>query len=100
MLRGIFGPRRDVVTGEWSKLRKEGLKDLYSSHNIVRVTKSKKMRFMGCIARIGEMKVVYRVSVRIPEESNHLGDPGVDCRIILNGSEASMIWVYGLDRAG
>jgi len=50
----IFGPRRDEVTGEWRRLHNEEPNDLYSSPNIVRVIKSRKMRWVGHVARIGE----------------------------------------------
>jgi len=54
MLRRIFGPRRYVVTGEWGRLLNEELNDLYSSPNIVRVVKSRRMRWAGHVARMGE----------------------------------------------
>ena len=54
VLRGIFGPRRGEVTGEWRRLHKEELNDLYSSPNIVRVIKSRRMRWVGHVARTGE----------------------------------------------
>jgi len=54
VLRRIFGPRRDEVTGEWRRLHNEGLNDLYSSPNIVRVIKSRRMRWAGHVARMGE----------------------------------------------
>ena len=54
VLRKIFGPRRDEVTGEWRKLHNEELNNLYSSPNIVRVIKSRKMRWGGHVARMGE----------------------------------------------
>ena len=53
-MRRIFGPRRDEVTGEWTRLHNEGLNDLYSSPNIVRVIKSRRMRWAGHVARMGE----------------------------------------------
>ena len=56
----IFGPRRDEVTGEWWRLHEE-LNDLYSSPNIVRVIKSRRMRWAGYVARMGEDRGVYRV---------------------------------------
>ena len=54
VLRGIFGPRRDEVTGKWRRLHNEELNDLYSSPNIVRVIKSRRMRWAGYVARMGE----------------------------------------------
>ena len=52
ILRRIFGPGRDEVTGEWGRLHNEELNDLYSSPNIVRVTKSRRMRWAGHVARV------------------------------------------------
>jgi len=57
VLRTVFGPRRDEVTGEWSKLHNEELRDLYSLRNIVRVIKSRRMRWAGHVARMGEGRV-------------------------------------------
>jgi len=54
VLRRIFGPRRDEVTGEWRRLHNEELNDLYCSSNIVRVIKSRRMRLAGHVARMGE----------------------------------------------
>ena len=67
MLRRIFGPRRDGVTGECRKLHNEELNDLYCSPNIVRVIKSRIMRWVGHVARVGERRGVYRVLVGKPE---------------------------------
>ena len=61
MLRRIFGPRRDEVTGEWRRLHNEELNDLYCSLNIVRVIKSRTMRWAGHVSRMGEERGVYRV---------------------------------------
>ena len=82
VLRKIFGPKRDEVTKEWKKLHNKELNDLYSSPNIVRVIKSRRMRWMG-----------HKVSMRGEaytgfwwgnlREIDHLGDPDIDGRIIL-----------------
>jgi hypothetical protein len=61
--RKIFGPKREEVTGECRKLHNEELNDLYSSPNIVRVIKSRKLRWTGHVARMGESRSVYRVLV-------------------------------------
>ena len=75
VLRRIFGPRRDEVTGEWKKLRNEELNDLYASPNIVRVIKSRIMRWAGHVARMGERRGVYRLLVGEPEGKRPLGRP-------------------------
>jgi len=82
VLRRILGPKRDDVTGEWRKLHNKELNDLYYSPTIVRVIKSRRMRWVGHVARMGERRGVYRVLVGKPERE-HLGDPGVDGKIIL-----------------
>jgi hypothetical protein len=61
VLRRIFGPKRDEVTGEWRKLHKEELRDLYSSPSLIRVIKSRRMRFVGHVARMGEKRNAYRL---------------------------------------
>jgi hypothetical protein len=58
VLRKIFGPKRDEVTGEWRKLHNEELNDLYCSPNIVRVIKSKRMRWAGHVACMGEERCI------------------------------------------
>jgi hypothetical protein len=67
VLRRTFGPKRDEVTGEWIKLRNEELNDLYSTPNIVRVIKSRRMRWVGHVARMWERRGIYRVLVGKPE---------------------------------
>jgi len=74
VLRIIFGPRREEVTGEWRKLHNEELNDLYSSPNIVRVTKSRR-GWAGHVARMGERRGVYRDLVGKPEGKRPLGRP-------------------------
>ena len=73
VLRRIFGPRRDEVTGEWRRLHNEELNDLYSSPNIVRVIKSRRMRWAGHVACMGEERGVYRVLVGKTEGRRPLG---------------------------
>jgi len=75
VLRGIFGPKRGEVTGEWRKLHNEELNDVYCSPNIVRVTKSRRMGWAGHVARMGDGIGVYRVLVGKPEGSRPLGRP-------------------------
>jgi len=75
VLRRIFGPRRDEVTGEWRRLHNEELSDLYSSPNILRVIKSRRMRWAGHVARMGEERGVYRFLVGKPEGKRPLGRP-------------------------
>jgi len=75
VLRRIFGPRRNEVTGEWRRLHNEELNDLYSSPNIVRVINSRIMRWAGHVARMGKERGVYRVLVRKPEGRRPLARP-------------------------
>ena len=75
VLRRISGPRRDEVTGKWGRLHNEELNDLYSSPNIARVIKSRKMRWARCMARMGEERGVYRVLVGKAEGRRPLGRP-------------------------
>jgi len=63
VLRRMFGPRRDEVTGEWRRLHNQELNDLYPSPNILRVIKSRRMRLAGHVACMGEERGVYRVLV-------------------------------------
>jgi hypothetical protein len=83
VLRRVFGPKRDEMTGEWSKLHNEELNDLYSLPNIVRVVKSRRMRWAGHVTRMGEERGVHWVLVGKPEGKRPLGRPRLDGRIIL-----------------
>jgi hypothetical protein len=71
----LFGPKRDEVTGEWRKLNNEELNDLYSLLNTVRVVKSRRMRWAGHVARMGEDRGVHRVLVGKPEGKRPLRRP-------------------------
>jgi hypothetical protein len=75
VLRRLLGPKRDEVTGEWRKLHNEELNDLYSLPNIVWVVKSRRMRWAGHVARMGEDRVVHRVLVGKLEGRGSLGKP-------------------------
>jgi hypothetical protein len=75
VLRRIFGPKRDEVTGEWRKLHNEELHNLYSSPDIIRQVKSRGMRWAGHVARMGEERKVYKVLVGKPEGKRPLGRP-------------------------
>jgi hypothetical protein len=79
MLRRTFGPKRDEVTGEWRKLHNEELHYLYSAPNIVRVIKSRRMRWAGHVARMGRREACIGFWWGNLRER----DPGVDGRIIL-----------------
>jgi hypothetical protein len=68
MLRRIFRPKRDKVTGGWRKLHNEELHGLYSSPSIVRVIKARRMRWAGHVARMGEVRGAYNILVGRPEE--------------------------------
>jgi hypothetical protein len=67
VLKRIFGPKRDKVTGEWRKLHNEQLRDLYSSPSIIRIIKWRRMRWVGHVARMGEKRNAYRLLVGMPE---------------------------------
>ena len=75
VLRRIFGPRTDEVTGEWRRLHNEELNNLYFSPNIVWVIKSRRMRWAGHVARMGGARGLYRVLVGKPEGKRPLGRP-------------------------
>ena len=73
VLRRIFGPKKDAVTGEWRKIHNEELNDLYCSPNIVRVIKSRRMRWAGHVARMEEGRGVRKGLVGKPEGKRPLG---------------------------
>jgi hypothetical protein len=75
VLRRIFGPKRDEVTGEWRKFHNEELHILYSSPNVIRQMKSRRMRWVGHVAHMREERNVYRVLMGKPEEKKPLGRP-------------------------
>jgi hypothetical protein len=75
VLRRIFGPKRDKATGEWRRLHNEELNDLYSSPNIIRVIKSKRMRWAGHVARMGKERGTYWILVGRPKGRRPLERP-------------------------
>jgi hypothetical protein len=101
VLRRIFGSKRDALTGEWRKLQNEEMNGLYSLPNIVRMTKSRRMRWAGHVARMGEGRCVYRVLVGKPEGKRPLGRPRRRWGIILGwifkkcdvGVRAGLGWI-------
>ena len=106
VLRRVFGFKRDEVTGEWRKLHNEELSDLYSLPNIVRVVKSRRMRWTGHVAHMGEGRVVHRFQVGKPEGKRPLGKPRrrwednnkVDLQEVRGGCEDWMELAQGRDR--
>ena len=80
LLSIVFRPKRDDVTGEWRKLHNEELSDLHSLPNIVRVVKSRRMRWAGHVASMGERRGVHSFLVRIPEGKRALGRPRRRCK--------------------
>jgi hypothetical protein len=75
VLRRICGPKRDEVTGGWRKLHNEELHNLYTSPSIIRIIKSRRMRWVGHVARMGEKRNMYRLLVGKPEGKKPLGRP-------------------------
>jgi hypothetical protein len=75
VLRRIFGPKRDEVTGEWRKLHNEDLRDLYYSPSIIRIIKSRRMRWADHVARMRAKRNAYRLLVVKPEGKRPLGRP-------------------------
>jgi len=75
IIQDIFGPKRDEVTGEWRELHNEELSGLYPLPHIVRLVKSRRMRWAGHVARMGQRRGVYSVLVGKPEGKRPLGRP-------------------------
>jgi hypothetical protein len=75
VLRRLFGPKRDEMTGEWRKQHNEKLRDLYFSPGIIRIIKLKRMRWAVHVARMGEKRNAYRLLVGKPEVKRPLGRP-------------------------
>jgi hypothetical protein len=97
VLRRLFGPKRDEVTGEWRKLHNEELNGVHFLPNIMRVVKSRIMRWAEHVARMEEERVVHRVLVGKTEGKSHWGDPDVDGGIILRWIFRKLEGSWGLD---
>jgi hypothetical protein len=89
VLRGIFGPRRDEVTGEWRHLHNEELRDLYSSPSIVRIMKARRMRWVGHVTRMGEKGNAYSLLAEPPERN---GPPGRPRRKLVDDIRIELAW--------
>jgi hypothetical protein len=98
-LRTIFLPKRDELTGDWKKLHNEKLRNLYSSPNLIRMTKSRRMRWAGHVARMGETRNAYRILMEKPEGKRSLGRSRrrwVDnIKMALGPTQAHNPWVPG-----
>jgi hypothetical protein len=101
VLRRIFGPKRDEVTGEWRRLHNKELHALYSSPSIIREIKSRRLRWAGHVARMGERRGAYRALVGKPEGRRPLGRSGrrwednikMDLREVGWGAWTGSIWL-------
>jgi hypothetical protein len=97
VLRRIFGPKRGEVTGSWRKLHSEELHNLYSSPSIIRMIKSKTMRWAGHVTRMGEKRNAYKILVGMAEERRPLSRPR--CRWMDNiKMNLKEIGLDGMDR--
>jgi hypothetical protein len=97
VLKRIFGPKRDEVTGEWRRLHNEEPNDLYSTPNMIRVIKLRRKKGMGHRAHMGKRRGAYRVLVGIPDGKRPLGRPRLRWRVILKWIFKK--WGWGRDLA-
>jgi hypothetical protein len=96
VLRRIFGPKRDKVTGEWRRIYNEEFNDRYFSTHTIWVIKSRRMRWVGHLSHIEDKRCAYRVLVGKPEERDHFEDLGRDGRIILKWIFKKRDWGHRL----
>jgi hypothetical protein len=97
VLRRIFGPKRDEVTSEWRSLHNKELDDLYSSPNIIRVIRSRRMRWAGHVERMGEKRGAYSILVGRPEGRRPLGRPRRRREDNIKMNLQDVRWGHGLD---
>jgi PAS domain-containing protein len=96
MWRRIFGPQRDEVTGEWRELHNEERNDLYSSSSIILVVNTRRMRWAGQVARMGKRILLGKPEGKRPlERTRRRWEDNIK-----EGSSGSVMWGYGLNRAG
>jgi hypothetical protein len=100
VLRRIFGPKRDEVTGEWRNLHNGELHNLYSSPDIIRQIKSRRMRWAGHVARMGEGRNLYRVLVGKPEGKRSLERPRRRSEDGIRMDLREIGWGGGVDSSG
>jgi hypothetical protein len=83
VLRRIFGPKREEIARGWRRLHNEELHNLYASPNITRVIESRRMRWAGHVARMGDIRNAYNILVGKPERKIPIGKTGVDGKMLL-----------------
>jgi hypothetical protein len=97
VLRRMFGAKRDEATGEWRRLHNEELNDRYSSPNIIRVIKSRSMRWAGRVARMGEGRGAHRILLGRPKRRRALGQPRHRWEDNIKMDLQEVGWGHGLD---
>jgi hypothetical protein len=100
VLTAIFGRKRDEVTGEWRRLHNKKLHALYSSPNIIRVIKSRRLKWAGHVTLMGERRGAYGVLVGKPEGRRPLGRPRRRWEDNIKMRVEEVGWVHGLGRSG
>jgi hypothetical protein len=100
VLRRIFGPRRDEVTGEWRRLHNEELYAVYSSQNIIQVIKSIRMRWGWHVAHMGNSRGAHRFLVGKPKGRSPLGRPRCRWKVNITMDLREVEWEHRLDRSG